>query len=322
VGLSAIPFLIVLFIFLLQWKKAAAKKIGDSRLVVLLTKNFSSRKFTLKFILVLIAFAGIMMGAMNLQKQGKTENIQRKGVDVMLVLDVSKSMLAEDVKPSRLEKAKQLLTLLTNKLDNDRIGLVLFAGRAYMQMPLTTDHSAAQMYIQNASPTLVPTQGTVIADALTMANNAFNNKEQKYKAIVLLSDGEDHDPNGEKVAVALAKDGVMINTVGIGSPDGSPIVDPITKELKKDAEGNTVISKLNEAELKGLSEETNGIYVRLDNVDDALNSLSQQLDSIEKKSLNDTEYVNYDSYFQWFLAVAFLLLLLELILPERKTAIA
>ena len=320
--MTAIPFLIALFIFLLQWKKAAAKKIGDGRLVALLTKNFSHRKFTLKFIIVLIAFAGIMMGAMNLQKQGKTENIQRKGVDVMLVLDVSKSMLAEDIKPSRLERAKQLLNLLTNKLENDRIGLVLFAGRAYMQMPLTTDHSAAQMYIQNASPNLVPTQGTVIAEALTMTNNAFNNKEQKYKAVVLLSDGEDHDPNGETVAATLAKDGVMINTVGIGSPDGSPIVDPITKELKKDAEGNTVISKLNEAELKRLSEITNGIYVRLDNVDDALNSLVQQLDSIEKKSLNDTEYVNYDSYFQWFLALAFLLLLLETILPERKTVIA
>lgn len=264
----------------------------------------------------------IVIGAMNFQKPGKTENIKRKGVDVMVILDVSKSMLAEDIKPSRLERAKQLLTLLMDKLENDRIGLVLFAGRAYMQMPLTTDHSAARMYIQDASPNAVPTQGTVIGEALDMANHAFNSKEQKYKAIVLISDGEDHDPDGEKMAQALAKNGVMINTVGIGSPDGAPIIDPVTKQLKKDADGQTVISKLNETELSHLANLTNGIYIRLDNMDDALITLSQQLDSIEKKSLADTEFVSYQSFFQWFLAAALLLLLIEFILPERKLNIA
>jgi Ca-activated chloride channel family protein len=276
----------------------------------------------IKFVIVLLAFAGITSGAMNIQKPGKTEGIHRKGVDVMFVLDVSKSMLAEDVKPSRLERAKQLLSLLIPKLENDRIGLVLFAGRAYMQMPLTTDHGAAKMYIQEASPNAVPTQGTVIAEALNMANSSFNNKEQKYKAIVLISDGEDHDPDAEKVARELAKNGVMINTIGIGSPDGAPIIDPVTKELKKDAEGQTVISKLNEAELSHLSDITNGTYIRLDNMDDALITLSQQLDSIQKKSLTDTEYVNYESYFQWFLGAALLLLLFEFILPERKMKLA
>jgi len=321
-GFTAIPFLILLFVFLLQWKKSTVTKIGDARLVNHLIKNYSPLKFALKFIIVLLAFAGITMGAMNFQKLGKTENIQRKGVDVMLVLDVSKSMLAEDIKPSRLERAKQLLTLLMSKLENDRVGLVLFAGRAYMQMPLTTDHGAAKMYIQDASPNAVPTQGTVIAEALNMANTSFNSKEQKYKAIVLISDGEDHDPDAEKVATELAKEGVMINTVGIGSPDGAPIMDPVTKELKKDAEGQTVISKLNEAELSHLADATNGIYLRLDNMDDALITLSQQLDTIQKKSLSDTDYVNYESYFQWFLAAAMLLLLLEFILPERKMKLA
>jgi len=321
-GLTAIPFLILLFIFLLQWKKSTAKKIGDEQLVNQLTRNHSPLQFMIKFVIVLLAFAGITLGAMNIQRPGKTQAINRKGVDVMFVLDVSKSMLAEDIKPSRLERAKQLLSLLINKLDNDRIGLVLFAGRAYMQMPLTTDHSAAKMYIQEASPSAVPTQGTVIAEALNMANSSFNSKEQKYKAIVLISDGEDHDPDAEKVARELAKNGVMINTVGIGSPEGSPIIDPVTKELKKDAEGQTVISKLNEAELSDLSDITNGIYLRLDNMDDALITLSQQLDSIEKKSLTDTEYLNYESYFQWFLAAALFLLLLEFILPERKMQLA
>ncbi len=320
--LTAIPFLIMLFIFFQQWKKETAKKIGDEKLVTFITRNYSPSKFILKFIIVIIALIAVIIGAMNYQTQGQTENIRRKGVDIMLVLDVSKSMLAEDIKPSRLERAKQLLTLLINKLENDRVGLVLFAGRAYMQMPLTTDHGAAKMYIQDASPNVVPTQGTVIAEALDMANHAFNSREQKYKSIILISDGEDHDPDAEKTAQALAKNGVMINTVGIGSPDGAPIMDPATKQFKKDADGQTVISKLNEKELSHLADLTNGVYIRLDNMDDALITLSQQLDSIEKKSLADTEYVSYKSFFQWFLAAALLLLIIEFILPERKMNMA
>src|SRR5258708_38452744 len=157
-----------------------------------------------KAVLAVAAFFFIVLGAANLQKPGAMENISRKGVDVMLVLDVSKSMLARDSKPNRLEKAKQLLTRLVDKLENDRLGLVLFAGRAYMQMPLTTDHGAARMYIRNAAPEVVPTQGTVIGEALRMANSSFNSKEKKYKAIILLSDGADHDPEELKIATILA----------------------------------------------------------------------------------------------------------------------
>jgi Ca-activated chloride channel family protein len=185
-------------------------------------------------------------------------------------------------------------------------------------MPLTVDLGAAKMYIRDAGPDVVPTQGTVIADALRMANTSFNSKERKYKSIVLVSDGEDHDPDALKVAKELASDGVMINTVGIGSPDGSPIIDPATKELKKDANGQTVISRLNEAELQQLADATNGIYLRLDNMEDALITLAQQLNGIEKKSLTDSEFIDYRSYFQLFLAIALLLLLVEFIIPERK----
>jgi len=236
----------------------------------------------------------------------------------MLVLDVSKSMLARDSKPNRLEKAKQLLTRLVDKLENDRLGLVVFAGRAYMQMPLTTDHGAARMYIQDASPDIVPTQGTVIAEALKMANTSFNSKERKYKSIVLISDGEDHDPEALNVAKGLAGNGVMINTVGIGSVEGSPIVDPSTNELKKDEKGETVISKLNEAELQQLADVSNGRYIHLDNIDDVLITLTQQLESIEKRSLNDSEFIDYKSYFQWFLGIALFLLMLEFFIPSGR----
>lgn len=318
IGLAGLPVLLILLWLLLSWKKKTARRIGDPGLVSLLIENFSPTRFLVKAGLVILAFVIIVLGASNLQKPGSMENVQRKGVDVMLVLDVSKSMLARDIKPSRLERAKQFLLRLTDQLENDRIGLILFAGRAYLQMPLTSDHGAARMYIQDASPDVVPTQGTVIAEALTMANTVFNSKERKYKSIVLVSDGEDHDPDALKVAKQLAADGVMINTVGIGTPDGSPIEDPATGELKKDQEGHTVMSKLNEAELQGLSDATNGHYLRLDNVDDALITMTEQLNSAEKKSMNDAEFIDYNSYFQWFLGAAFWLLLAEFLLSERR----
>jgi len=321
-GLAAIPVLILLFWWILQWKKKVAKKMGDPLLVKQLVINYSPVKFLLKFILALIALIAIIAGASNLQKKGAAENINRTGVDVMLVLDVSKSMLAEDIRPSRLEKAKQLLMRLLDKLENNRVGLILFAGRAYMQMPLTTDLGASRMYVQNASPDAVPTQGTVIADALRMANGSFNSNEHKYKAIVLISDGEDHDPDALKTAKQLADDGVMINTIGIGSPDGATIIDPVTRESKKDENGQIVISKLNETELSQLSDATNGIYIRLENMDDALITLSQRLDGIEKRALTDTDNISYKNYFQWFLGGALLLLLIEFFLPERKMKLA
>jgi Ca-activated chloride channel family protein len=320
IGLAALPVLIVLLVWLLRWKKKTAIRMGDPELIRQLIKNFSPLRFLIKVGLAIVAFILLVLGAANMQKPGAMENVNRKGVDVMLVLDVSKSMLSRDIKPSRLERAKQLLLRLVDKLDNDRVGLILFAGRPYLQMPLTTDHGAARMYIQDASPDVVPTQGTVIGDALTMANNAFNSKERKYKSIVLISDGEDHDPEALKVAKTLAQNGVMINTIGIGSPDGSPIVDPATNELKKDEQGNTVISKLNEAELQQLSNATNGQYLRLDNLDDALITMTQQLDSAEKKAMSDAEFIDYKSYFQWFLGIAFLLLVIELFWPERRSA--
>jgi len=316
--LLSIPFILLLFVWVIRWKRKVALKIGDAGLVARLVRNYSPALFTTKLVLILAAMAALVTGAANLQKEGAEENINRKGVDVMLVLDVSKSMIAEDVKPSRLEKAKQFLVRLLDKLPSDRIGIVLFAGRAYMQMPLTIDQGAAKMYIEEAEPAVVPTQGTVIAEALRMANGAFNSKEHKYKAIVLVSDGEDHDPDALRTARELADDGVMIFTIGVGSPDGTVIIDPITRETKKDMNGQIVISKLNETELSQLADATNGSYQLLNNIDDVLITTTERLDSIEKKSLNDSEFTNFKSFFQWFLAAALLLLVAEFFLPERK----
>ena len=322
IGIILIPLLIFLYFRLTDWKTKLAARIGDPTLVSQLVKSFSTRNFLLKFILACASVFLLVAGLANLRAKGSAENISRQGVDVMVVLDVSKSMLAQDVKPSRLDKAKQLLYRLVDRLQNDRVGLILFAGRAYMQMPLTTDHSAAKLYISEAGPDAVPTQGTVFAEALNMANSSFNRNEHKYKAVVLISDGEDHDAEALKIAKQMADDGVMINTVGIGSVEGSEIIDPETKEPKKDNKGNIVISKLNEQELAGLSDATNGIYIHLDNLEDATITLTQRLDSIEKRALADNEFINFKNYFPWFIGLAGLLLIAELFIPERKRKIA
>jgi Ca-activated chloride channel family protein len=316
--LAAIPVLLLLFLTLIHWKKGISQKMGDPGLIRQLIRSYSPAKFTIKFSLALLALAAIVIGAANLRKKGSSDNINRQGVDVMFLLDVSKSMLAADERPTRLEKAKQLLTKLMEALPDDRVGLILFAGRAYMQMPLTIDQRAAKMYIQDAAPDIVPTQGTVISDALRMANGSFNTKEHKYKAVVLVSDGEDHDPDGLRTAKMMADNGVMINTVGIGSVEGAPIIDPLTHESKKDENGVPVITRLNEAELSQIAAATNGIYIHLDNIESALNALTQRLDSIEKKAVADSEFADYRNYYPWFLASALLLLLIDFFLSERK----
>lgn len=321
-GLAALPVLILLFVLLVRWKRKAAMSIGDPKLVQALLADFSPRKFFVKFLLVAGSVVLVVLALGNLQAEGKSDNVKRKGVDVMIALDVSKSMLATDVKPDRLSRAKQLMTRLVNQLPDDRIGLVLFAGRAYMQMPLSNDHSAALMFIQQAGPESVPTQGTVISEALKLCAQSFNSKERKFKSIILITDGEDHDPEAIQLTKDLAANGVVINTVGVGSPDGATIVDPATGELKKDASGNTVVSKLNDTELKILSAQTNGTFTLLDNPDVAIASILKQLNSIEQTAVEDKAFRDYTSYFQWFLGAALVLLLVEFFMPERRWRLA
>ncbi len=317
-GLIALPLLVLLFWYLLQWKKNIAKKIGDPKLVKQLTKSYSPFQFKLKFVVILLALVSVILAAANLQKPGKGDNVSRKGVDIMMVLDVSKSMLADDYKPNRLERAKQFISRLMDQLPDDRVGLVLFAGRAYMQMPLTTDHAAARLFLQSAGPNSVPTQGTVIGQALRMANSGFNTQEEKFKSIVLISDGEDHDIEAATVAKTIAENGAVINTIGIGSPQGTVLIDPETGASKKDAEGNAVITKLNESILQQLAQISHGVYVKMEDVDDAVKKVTDQLNTIDQKSIQDVSSLNYRTFFQWFVGLAMLFLIGEFFIPERK----
>jgi tetratricopeptide (TPR) repeat protein len=318
IALAAIPLLLILYFFVLNWKKKTIKKIGDANLVREMIKNHSPQKFALKFVLMLIAFAAGVFALANLRSPKGMEQVNRNGIDVMIALDVSKSMLAQDVKPNRLERAKQALGKLIDKLSNDRVGIVVFAGRAYLQMPLTGDHGAAKMYLSSASTEIVPTQGTVISDALKMCYSSFNTKEKKYKAVILISDGEDHDEGALKIAQQMTEDGIVINTVGIGSPQGSTIIDELTNQEKKDANGNTVITKLNEEELRSIAEKGNGSYQLFTNADELVTKLDAQLASMDQRTVTENSLVNYKYFFPYFLMLALFLIIVELFVSERK----
>ena len=317
----AVPLLVLLYFYVLKWKAKTIRLIGDERLVKAMTDNYSSRRFAVKFILVAIAFIVLVLALANLRAPQGTEKITRNGIDVMIALDVSKSMLAQDIKPSRLERAKQFLNKLMDKISNDRIGIVVFAGKAYLQMPLTGDHGAAKMYLSTASPDIVPTQGTVIADALQMCSVSFNSKEKKFKSVILISDGEDHDEGAMKMAEQMAGEGIVINPVGIGSLEGTTITDATTNEVKKDDNGNIVITKLNEEELRNIALKGNGIYQLFTNTDDVVSKMDAQLASMDQRAVTDDSLVNYRNYFQFFLLAALILLVLETGIGERKKAV-
>lgn len=316
--LAVIPLLTGLFVYALYKKKSTAKKIGDKGLVEILTSNYSSRAYLQKFLLIVLAVGILIMALANLRSASSSEKVSRNGIDVMIALDVSKSMLAQDIKPTRLDRAKQVLSRLVDKLSNDRVGIVVFAGKAYLQMPMTGDHAAAKMYLAAATTETVPTQGTVIGDALKSCYTSFNSKEKKYKAIVLISDGEDHDEGAVKIAAQMAQEGVVIYTVGIGSPQGSTIIDETTNQVKTDNQGNTVISKLNEDELRAIAQNGNGKYMLFQNTDAVVDNITSELANMDQRNVTDDSLINYRSFFQYFLLAAFLFLIIEMFISENK----
>jgi tetratricopeptide (TPR) repeat protein len=314
--LLLVPIMAIMYWMALRKKKRSFKKIGDPELVQQLLGPYQSRSFFKKFILLTAAMTALVLGIANLRIPTGSQKVSRSGIDVMIALDVSKSMLAQDIKPNRLERARQLLGRLIDRLGNDRVGIVIFAGKAYLQMPLTGDLAAAKMYLSSASTGSVPTQGTVIGDALKMCYASFNNKEKKYKAVVLISDGEDHDETAAKTAQQMADEGVSIYTVGIGSPGGATIEDEATGQLKMDENGNTVITRLNEEELKEIAVKGNGSYQLFTNTETVVNNLDAQLSTMDQRTVKDDSLINYKSFYQVFLALALLLLLIELLTPE------
>jgi Ca-activated chloride channel homolog len=314
-----IPVLLF-FIVNLRWKRKANQKMGDVQLINLLTANHSHKKFAFKFWLIFGAMALTAIGAANLRQAGKGEMVNRKGRDIVIAMDVSKSMLAEDVKPNRLEKAKQFLTKLLSKLPDDRVALIWFAGKAYLPMPLTADQGAANLFIQSASPESVPTQGTVIGEALKLSAENFPKDSKRFKVVVLMTDGEDHDQTANERAKELKEQGILVIAVGIGSVEGTPIPDKETNDFKKDKLGQTVVTKLNENLLKQIALTNGGLYGNLQNNDALLKEVTSLINQMEKKGMDESGAgnINWISYFIWFLGAACLFLILELFINERK----
>lgn len=291
--------------------------MGNPDLVKKLYPGYAPLKVILKFTLVLLAFALGCVAVANPRRPDATINEVRKGIDVVIALDISNSMLATDIAPSRLQRAKAFIQKLMDAAPDNRIGLVLFAGNAYLQMPLTFDHSAAQLFVSTAQPTNIIAQGTAIGDALDKCRLAFGDESGKYKAVVLVTDGETHDANALPSAQMLAQAGVMINTVGLGSAEGSTITDT-TGAPKKDASGNVIISKLNEPLLQELATAANGTYVHLQNIEAAVTSVQQQLSKVERAALSDTSLFTYRSFYAWLALPMALLLIVEVLFPDRK----
>ena len=299
--LLALPLLWPFYRWLKRKRLKNLQALGDPKLVSLLIREGSGSNLNIKIgTFVLLIVLGSFALA-DLKSPSSDDPISRKGVDVIIALDVSKSMLATDARPNRLEMARQFIYRLLEQMPDNRIGLVVFAGHAYLQMPLTVDHGAAQLYLQQLSTDMVPTQGTVIGEALQICQNAFNSREAKNKAIVLITDGEDHDPEALELAKSLKNNGIMVNTVGIGSVEGTQLMNPNSNAVKLDKEGHPVVSKLNEDLLRQLAARTEGGYLHLTNPNTQSESILKKIDNIEKTSLVDNTYRSFKHYYLWFL---------------------
>ncbi len=316
--LLLLPIVVFIYLFAVAKKKKVYKQLGDKHLISQLLLQYNASSYLKKFLLLFFSLTFLLFAIANFRIKIGEQHINRNGIDIMIALDVSKSMLADDVKPNRLDRAKQLLYNLIEKLENDRIGIIVFAGKAYLQMPLTADHSAAKMYLSAATPATIPMQGTVIADALLSCNAAFKGTEKKYKSIILLSDGEDHDEKAESVAEQLAKEGVVINTIGIGSTEGVQLLDEGTGLPKLDDKGYPIITKLNEETLAAIAKKGNGAYQLYSNTNDVSYALCKNLSSLDTKKVKDDSLIKYVSWFQYLLGAALLLLIVELFISENK----
>ncbi len=318
--LLLLPVIVALYIINLIRKRNALKRLGDGNLVSRLVPEMSRVRPPVKFLLQLTALtAGIIMLSRP-QFGSKIEDVKKQGVEVIIALDVSNSMLAEDIQPDRLTRAKQAISRLVDDLDNDKIGLIIFAGDAYVQIPITTDYVSAKMFLSTISPNMVPKQGTAIGAAISLGMRSFSPGEGKSKAMIIITDGENHEDDPVKEAEEAAKAGIVIHTVGIGSTEGVPI--PIMNNGKrdylKDADGNTVITKLDEDILKKIALSTNGNYVRANNSNIGLDEIFSAIKKMKKQDLESTMFTEYNDQFQIFAAITLLMLLGDFIIMERK----
>jgi Ca-activated chloride channel homolog len=315
-----IPILILLWVINEIRKGKALKRLGNADLVKRLIPDNSRVRPLLKFIFQVLAISLAIIMISRPQFGSKLEEVKRQGVEVILALDVSNSMLAEDIQPSRLERAKQAIARLVENLDNDKIGLIVFAGDAYTQIPVTTDYISAKMFLSTIGPEMVPKQGTAIGSAIDLAMRSFTPETNRSKALVIITDGENHEDDPVAKAKEAAAAGIVIHTIGIGSTEGVPIAisSGSRKDYMKDADGNTVITKLDENILKEIAVAGNGRYVRASNSNIGLDEIYNEIKKLKKQELEGKMYTEYNDQFQIFAGASLLLLLIDFLIMERK----
>lgn len=320
--LLVIPIMMALFLYLLFWKRKKQREFGDLALIEKLSPEKSSLKAILKFCVVALGLIFLIIALVNPKMGTKMETVKREGIDIIFAIDVSKSMLAEDIAPNRLEKSKQLVSQIINQLGNDRIGIIAYSGNAFPVLPITTDYSVAKMFLQTMNPGMISTQGTSIDEAINLAATFVNKKDKTNKLLIIISDGEDHSDDSESAAEEAKKLGIKIITIGVGTEKGGTIPlkrNGVVESLQRDQNNEVVTTKRNTDVLKIIAKTTKGGYVDGNSTKEVVAYVKNALDNIEKTEFESTQMANFISQFQWFLGFGFFLLFVDIFLLERKT---
>jgi Ca-activated chloride channel family protein len=318
--LVVIPALILLFMVLFSLRRKALRRFGQMPVIEQLMPALSFARPVIKFMLLILALTALIFGIARPQFGSKLREIKREGVEIIIALDVSNSMMAEDIQPNRLERAKQAIAKMVDRLVNDKIGLIVFAGDAYIQIPITTDYVSAKLFLNTISTDIVPKQGTAIGSAIDLGMKSFTQQEESSKALIVITDGENHEDNALEAAKAATEKGITVHTIGIGLPKGAPI--PIynggQKNYLKDNSGETVISKLDETMLQQIAAAGEGVYIRSTDTRVGLDKLFDEINKMEKQEMEARIYSDYDERFQYVFGVGLFFLLLEFFILERK----
>lgn len=319
-GFWLIPVLTVFFIFSRILRRRALRKFGDPEIISYLMPSVSRFRPAFKFLLLMLALSAFILGAARPQFGSRLQTMKREGVEIIIALDVSNSMMAEDIKPNRLERAKRAIDRLISRLKDDKIGLIVFAGEAYTQLPITTDYNSAQLFLNSVNPEIVPRQGTAIGAAINLAIRSFTPDPESSKAIIIITDGENHEDDAIGAASEAAKLGIVLHTVGMGLPQGAPI--PVVRggqtDYRRDRDGNVVITRLDEVMLETIAASGNGIYLRASTANVGLEDLLDEINKMQKTEIESQVFSEYDDLFQYFFAAGLIILLLEFLVMERK----
>lgn len=315
--------LVVLFITARYMSKNALKRFGNIRLLSSLIDGVSEGKLRLKFILEVFAFVCLVIAAARPQFGSKLETVKKEGIEVMVCLDISNSMLAEDIQPNRLERAKRMLSRLLDQMENDQVGLIVFAGDAFTQLPITNDFVSAKMFLSTIDPKMVSIQGTAIGSAINLAVRSFTPNEESQKAIVLITDGENHEDDAQGAAQQALERGIHTHVIGIGSVQGALVPDDSGRpgSYRKDREGNPVTTHLDEEMARQIAAAGQGVYAHADNSNSAINAVVEELSKLQTAELESHVYADYDDQFQWFLWIAFICILLDLVVLDRANSL-